>query len=167
MMFPSLSRRSDSEIKFTFDSRSPLRTHEQSLVNESHFKTMDSASAFLTTRHVQQKAKLQLDPVERVLSTLRGQRSQSLDLLIGKCQKSYRPEDANAVKESLALAQHRIKALLSELVRPQKDSNSYASIKSRKKFLQDEDYVSRAEVRRMMADNRMKFKRARVIAIGK
>lgn len=165
-MLPSLKRRSDSEMKFTIDSRSPLRTNEQSVCTDSHFKTMDSASAFLTARHARKPVKQFPDAVDRVLSTLRGQRSQSLDMIIGKCQDSYRPQD-EAVKLSLMLAQHRIQSLLSELTKSHKDTTSYASIKSRKKFLQDEEYVSRSEVRRMMADNRMKFKRARVIAIGK
>jgi hypothetical protein len=70
------------------------------------------------------------------------------------------------LKAQLAEAQIRIQSMIKDLVRRPKEMHTYASVKSRNKILQDQDYISHASVRKMLIDNRMKFKRARVMAIG-
>jgi len=161
-MLPPINRRTYSELPHFTASATPARLDDQSLASDQ-FKTIDSTAAFLTF-HGRRKKKSSFGTSSGRLA-LRGQRSISLETLIAKCKESIREED-DAMKVQLAEAQTRIQGMLRDLTRRPKELNSYASVKSRKKFLQEQDYISHESVRKMLIDNRMKFKRARVMAIG-
>lgn len=162
MLLPPINRRSRSELPQLTPIPTPIRLDDQSLASDQ-FKTIDSTAAFLTL-HGRRKKKTASDPFNSGV-TLRSQRSKSLETLISKCKESVREED-DMLKAQLAEAQIRIQSMIKDLVRRPKEMHTYASVKSRNKILQDQDYISHASVRKMLIDNRMKFKRARVMAIG-
>ena len=122
--------------------------------DEPHLKTIDSSSAFLTSRPL---PKHHISPLS--------QRSLSIDFLICKCRESLKRQDKRAKRE-LDLQQQRIRRLLAE-IKPELGGNRPGfEVNRRKRFLQDEVYMSHTEVRRMISENRVKFKQARVLSIG-
>jgi len=107
---------------------------------------------------------LQLGSFDHGYSSLCYQRIESLDSLIGHCQTSIRLQDLT-VKRDLERRQRRIADLLSDLKKTQRVTEVKFNPYSRRKFLADQPYISRGEVRRLMAENRIKLKQARHLAI--
>ena len=161
MLLPPINRRSQSEVQDqemrTFQGR-----EEEKWDEGEQFRTMDSNRAFMTLhRRNPNSSKLE---TYRNQQSLRSMRSTSLETLITKCQESIRPEN-KLFKSQLLESQERIQKMLNDLVRRPKELRSYAAVKSRRKFLQDQEYISHSNVRKMIMDNRLQFKRARVMAI--
>lgn len=69
------------------------------------------------------------------------------------------------MKRDLERRQRRIADLLSDLKKTQRVTEVKFNPYSRRKFLADQPYISRGEVRRLMAENRIKLKQARHLAI--
>lgn len=118
-------------------------------------KTIDSTSAFLTSRPF---------PKQRSPFSCT-QRSLSLDFLIRRCRESLQRQDKR-VKRELDIQQRRIKRLLAEIKVEGGSGRPGFEANRRKRFLQDEGYMSHTEVRKLIAENRVKFKQARVLSIG-
>lgn len=120
--------------------------------DDFRLKTIDSTSAFLTSRPV---------PKQRS-PPLCTQRSLSLDFLIRRCRESLQRQDKR-VKRELDRQQQRIKRLLAE-IKP--EAGPGYEVNRRRRVLQGEDCMSHTEVRKLIAANRVKFKQARVLSIG-
>jgi hypothetical protein len=111
-----------------------------------------------------QDSDLQLGSFDHGYSSLCYQRIGSLDSLITTCRNSIRLQD-QAVKKELEQRQRRIADLIKDLKKTQRVTETKFNPYSRRKFLADEAYISRGEVRRLMAENRIKLKQARHLAI--
>ena len=141
--------------------RYPRSFYYQSTASDSHVKTVDFSLDFHSPRNLKDVS----SSLGRISDlSVREQRQSFLDAIVLRCTLSIRKEDQK-VKKDLEREQHRVESLLKDMSKPERAKFYHYNAQSRRKFLSSNTYVSRDEVRRLMADNRIKLKQVRHLAI--
>lgn len=150
-----------SQLKYTKQSLSI--SHGLSISSDTHFKAFDSSTDLSSPKGLKAlgHSRIRVSWGDR---SVREQRVDALDEVLRRCANSIRKEDEK-VKKELERDQLRVEAVLKDVTKPEREKFYRYNAQSRRKFLSNQSYLSRDEVRRLIAENRMKQKQARHVAL--